>query len=84
MVIIESVEVEPLPSKYYETELHVKARNGYCNSTIRISISGYSYPPSVREVNRGWDAEHGMDHVEGEIQYKIALAIAEALEDKSW
>ena len=80
---IKSVSLEPLKFKHYATEILVEVYDefGFPND-LYISISGYSPKASQREVDKGWEPDYGMDHVESEAGYKVALAIVEALNGK--
>lgn len=78
---IKSVTLEPLRSKHYSTDLVVEVYDqfGFPND-ICITISGYYPKPSQREVDKGWEPDYGMDHVETEAEHILALIIKEALE----
>lgn len=76
-----SVTIKPLSWKHYETELVVEVYDqfGFSND-VSISISGDYPAPSQRELDNGWEPDDGMDHVETEAEYVVALIIKEALE----
>lgn len=78
---IKSVTLEPLRDKHYSTDLVVEVYDefGFPND-ILISIAGYYPAPSQRELDKGWELEYGMDHVETHAEYSLALLIKEALE----
>jgi len=80
-VKVKSVTLEPLRDKHYSTDLVVEVYDqmGFPND-ILISISGYYPAPSQRELDKGWEPDYGMDHVETEAEYCLALVIKEALE----
>ena len=80
---IKSVTLEPLRFKHYATEIIVEVYDefGFPNDMC-VSVSGYFPSPSQREIDKGWEPDYGMDHVETEAEYKIALAIVEALNGK--
>ena len=85
MVKITEVELHPLKGKFYSTEISA----GFVDETgnhgsMYIEISGYHSQPSEREVEKGWEPDWGMDHVEGQAQYEIAKAIVDMLKGKSW
>lgn len=73
---IDSVELLPLPSKHYSTEVEVYVNNRY----FRVDVCGYGPKPSKRELDNGWIPEYGMDHVESEEHLFLANLIKEALE----
>lgn len=75
--VVKRVELKPLDSKYYSTELSVEFVDG---DTVHIELSGYSPKPSLREIERGWEPECGMDHVESEKTYYVATLIRGLLE----
>lgn len=75
--MIKDVYIMPLDCKYYDTQMVVLFDDG---EKLHISVSGYSSNPSVREINRGWERDHGMDHVEGVKAYKTAQLILRVLE----
>jgi hypothetical protein len=80
-VKIKEVTLEPLRSKHYTTDLTVRLMNSDLEVfRYNISISGYSSTPSVRETDRGWEPDDGMNHVEGQEHHILALIIKEALE----
>jgi hypothetical protein len=85
MVKIKSVNLHELASKHYATGISVEFtdESGFTYDAF-IEVSGYSPQPSKRAIDQGWEPDWGMDHVEGQVQYEIALAIVEALEGKSW
>jgi len=78
---IKSVTLDPLQGKHYSTELVVEVydEGGFPNDLF-ISICGYYPKPSQREIDKGWEPDDGMDHVETEAGYVLALIIKEALE----
>lgn len=76
---IKSVDILPLKGKYYSTEMIVHIQD---NPSVLISLAtSYERKPSLREIERGWEKEEGMDHTEGENTYKIALLILSFLEN---
>ena len=79
---IETVSLQPLRTKYYETEVFVgvvdESGDRY---TIRIDIGGYYHVPSQREIDNGWEPDEGMDHVEPEACHRIAEMIVGHLLD---
>ena len=79
---IGKVQLKPLPSKHYSTDVEVEVGgNGWdeLGRTFRIEICGTGSKPSVREYERGYCAEEGMNHVESEEHYYLASVILEAL-----
>jgi len=80
--MIKDVYIKPLDCKYYDTQMVVEFEDG---ESLHISLSGYSKHPSVREVKRGWEPDHGMDHVEGVKAYKAAQLILRVFESmRDW
>lgn len=71
--------LEPLRSKHYDTGIDVEIEKDGSVYDLRISISGYYPKPSKRELEKGWDPEFGMDHVENEAELFLAEKIVEAL-----
>jgi hypothetical protein len=70
----------PLPSKHYETQVEVLVKDdngGHWN--FIVSVSGYGPRPSKRALDRGWEPDWGMDHVESDIHLYLADKIAAAL-----
>lgn len=81
---IKDVILEPLESKHYLTEVVVYVEDAHGREwTVGVDIHGYYPNPSQREFDDGWEPDRGMDHVETEAEYKIALAVAEALKGKT-
>lgn len=78
---IEELRLEPLSSKHYSTDITVKTGNGWDKSgpTFTISLSGMGTKPSVREYEKGYGPDDGMNHVESEELYELATIILEAL-----
>ena len=72
---IDSVELQPLPSKHYETSLIVEVEG----RPFKVSICGSGSKPSKREILALWEPEFGMDHVESEEHLFLAQKIMEAL-----
>lgn len=75
-----SAEVEELPSKHYSTDVFVEVLVEGLPCCFTISIGGYAPKASRREVERGWEPEWGMDHVESETHLALAEAIVSKLE----
>jgi hypothetical protein len=78
---IKSVTLDPLRDYHYSTDLVVEVydEGGFPNDIV-ITISGYYPKPSQREIDKGWEPDDGMDHVETEAGHVLALIIKEALE----
>jgi len=79
---ITKVELTPLRSKHYETQLTVwVGGNGWDNDGIpfTLSIAGMGTKPSVRELERGYYTDEGMNHVESKEHLLIAEAVLEKL-----
>ena len=74
---VTEVELQPLPSKHYETSLIVEVDG----RPFKVSICGSGSKPSQREINNGWEPEFGMDHVESVEHLFLARKIMEALSD---
>lgn len=80
---IKSVELEPLARKHYTTDVRVCVEDAWGDDyIIGIKVCGYFPAPSQRELDKGWDIEDGMDHVETHAEHMIALAIVEALKER--
>ena len=70
---VTKLELAELPSKHYSTDLYVTVENDEEEEYVfTVSISGYGPKPSGREIERGWEPEHGMDHVESEMHLFLA------------
>jgi hypothetical protein len=65
--------IEPLTGKYYGTRISNDA-----GDLIVVWTNG-SCPVSERELEEGWEEEHGYDHVESQKDYEYAIAIRDAL-----
>ena len=65
-------EIEPLRGKHYETTVHVDVFYEGRTSTFRLDICGTGSMPSDREIERGWEPDYGMDHVESQEAYLLA------------
>lgn len=79
---IGKIQLTPLPTKHYSTEIQVEVGgNGWDEEgrNFLISISGAGSKPSVREYEKGYYPEDGMNHVESEEHYELATLIMEAL-----
>jgi hypothetical protein len=78
---IKSASLQPLRSKYYETEIFVNVddENGDYY-TVRIDLTGHYPKPSQREIDGGWEPDEGMDHVEPEACHLIAEMIVACLQ----
>lgn len=80
MVKIIDVELLPLTDKYYETCIGVEVEDIFgFKQYVTINLFGGDTYPSKRELDKGWEPEYGMDHVETEATYTIAKIIIEAL-----
>lgn len=80
---IKQVELKPLASKHYSTEISVYVEDALGQEySLGIEVYGYFPAPSQRELDGGWDIDYGMDHVETHAEYEIALAIVEVLKGK--
>ena len=80
---ISNVELEPLPSKHYETTIIVTFDVGqYRKNRIKfcVNICGDGTSPSQRELDRGWEPDYGVDHVESEEHLFLAQKIIDALQ----
>lgn len=81
---VKSVELKPLSSKHYSTEVSVYVEDAFGQEyVVSVEIYGYFPAPSQRELDRGWEIDYGMDHVETHAEYTIALAIVKALKGKT-
>jgi len=81
-VRIGKLKLKELPSKHYSTEIEVEVGgNGWDEggTMFRIYICGSGTEPSLREYEKGYYPDDGMDHVESEEHYKLAMIIMEAL-----
>ena len=72
-------KLEPLQGKYYGTRIV----NDWTDDDIVIWLAFQEdCKVSDRELERGWDAQHGYDHVESQRSYEAAMIICEALNEK--
>ena len=70
---ITKLELADLPCKHYSTDLYVTVESDEGEDYVfTVSISGYGPKPSSRELERGWEPDHGMDHVESEMHLFLA------------
>jgi hypothetical protein len=76
------VNILPLESKHYSTDLSVDVDVDGHIYTMLVSISGYAPRASIREVDRGWEPDWGMDHIESETHFALAHMIASSLADQ--
>ena len=72
------VELKPLDSKYYETEIVISDDDWYSNVYVRL-CGHPTFTPSPREIENGWEQDYGMDHVEDHGVYNIAKLIYDEL-----
>lgn len=77
---IDKVELEPLRSKWYSTRIEVTAEG----KPFSIEVSGTGSSPSPREYENGYFPDEGMDHVESDEVYRMALVIMEALKKEDF
>ena len=70
-------KLEPLKGKYYGT----KVWNDETDELIEVWLSSV-LKASEREIEDGWEEEHGYDHVESQRSYEAAMIICEALNEK--
>jgi len=64
---ITKVELAGLPCKHYSTDLYATVKSDEGEEYVfTVSISGYGLKPSRRELERGWEPDWGMEHVESE------------------
>jgi len=78
------VKLKELPSKHYSTDIEVEVGgNGWDEEgkMFRIDICGSGTNPSCREYQKGYYPEDGMDHVESEEHYQLAMIILKALRE---
>jgi hypothetical protein len=81
MVKILNARLQPLDCKHYDTSIHIDLEDDMGQEHyMTISISGYYSKPSERELDRGWEPDWGMDHVESEAHLELANKIMEALQ----
>lgn len=72
-------KLEPLKGKYYGT----RVINDWTGELIIIWLDLEDYGKvSIREIEDGWEEEHGYDHVESQRSYEAAMIICEALNEK--
>jgi len=79
---ITKIELTPLRGKHYETQLTVWVGGNDWDSDgtpLQISIAGMGSRPSVRELERGYYTDEGMNHVESKEHLLVAEAILEKL-----
>ena len=70
---ITKVELAELPNKHYSTDLYATVESDEGEEYVfTVSIWGYGPKPSSRELERGWEPEHGMDHVESDMHLFLA------------
>jgi len=81
------IEVLPLDSKYYSTEIRLKLNgNGWDfeGTDAGITIWADGDNPSIRELEKGYYSDDGMNHVETEEAYRLAMAIVKALKNENF
>lgn len=66
-------EIEPLDGKYYGTR--IRFREGSIEIWMVNPVGG----ASVRERGSGWEPGDGMDHVEYEGDYRLAVFLRDCL-----
>ena len=71
-------EIEPLKGKHYSTKVSIQLPNG---EYIGVEVYGCNKNPSQREIDNGWEPDYGMDHVEGDKVYEVAIKIKALLEE---
>lgn len=70
---ITKVELADLPCKHYSTDLYATVEGDEGEEYVfTVSISGYGPKPSSRELEKGWEPDWGMDHVESEMHLFLA------------
>ena len=70
---ITKVELLDLPCKHYSTDLYATVENEDGEEYVfTVSISGCGPKPSSRELERGWEPDLGMDHVESSMHLFLA------------
>jgi len=82
MIRVGHIQIEPLSSKHYSTNLSVEVGgNGWDKGGYRftITISGVGTQPSIREYEKGYYEDDGMNHVESQEHYELAVVIMDAL-----
>jgi hypothetical protein len=72
------VEIAPLKGKHYSTNVEADIGNF---ENIVVEIYGQNRKPSQREIDNGWEPDDGMEHVEGDKVYEVALRIIGLLKD---
>lgn len=75
---LKSIEIKPLESKHYSTDVSVVFYDG---SFCMVSVFGSGFYPSERELLNGQEPDYGLDHVETDIVYEVAQVIEKALKD---
>lgn len=80
MMKVKSVELDELLGKHYSTEVHVEVEVNGSYYNFLVEVSGYAPNPSRRELNKGWEPDYGMDHVESDVHLFLAETIVKALE----
>ena len=76
------VDLIPREGKFYETLIRVKMSG--IEEPLWVSIYGQGNRlPSSRELELGWEEEHGWDHVETEAHEAVANHIIKALRLKN-
>lgn len=83
MVKVKEVFLKELQGKHYTTEVAVVVEHEDGSVyLLGVDVYGYFPRPSQREIDKGWEPDYGVDHVESEAEYKVALAIVEALKGR--
>ena len=75
---ITKIELVDLPIKHYSTDVLVTVENEGEDYEFKISILGCGPKPSYRELERGWEPDWGMDHVESDIHLFLAQRLMES------
>lgn len=86
MTQIGKIKLRPLGLKHYDTQIEVEVGGDGWDEEgefFLVSISGTGSKPSVREYEKGYYPEDGMDHVESQEHYELATLIMEALRKKT-
>lgn len=76
---ITDVELEELSGKHYETRIHLLVDD----LPFTVFVAGHGSGPSAREIEKRWEPDWGMDHVESEEHMVIANLIVEALKGQN-
>jgi len=82
---ISKIELTPLEGKHYQTELQVWVNGNNWDDDglpFQIAIAGTGTKPSIRELEKGYYPDEGMNHVESKEHLMLAEFVLEAIMEK--